>query len=356
MTLFIRCCALAALLVTLAGCARIETSCATVGAVKPLCGVQMPEDIEVLPDEGGLLIAEYGHDGELMGDLVWYQPGPEAAFVSLVSNDNITTGAGEIWGSVDCAVPDKLSPHGIHLSKRGATMQLLVVNHSSYEQVLFYEVKTSRDPQQPPALEWRGCVTFPEYAVLNDVAALPGAGFAVTHMYQRESQTMAQFKSMLGLNDGHVWLWYPGKGASILPNSSARLPNGVEVAEDGRSIWVNNYIDQEVKQYAIPSGDVLSSVHVPNIDNSAWLPDGRLLLASHKFPLGMMRCFGVTEGTCAAGYELIAVDTVAGTTETLFSSSDDELFGPATVAVEYKGKLYAGSFSGDRLAEITLDR
>lgn len=348
--------ALLALALALAGCGRIETSCATVGNVKPLCGVQMPEDIEVLPNEGGLLIAEYGHNGELTGDLVWYQPGPEATFVALVTNDNITTGAGELWGSADCAVPDKLSPHGIHLSKRGATHQLLVVNHSSYEQVLFYEVKTSSDPQLPPALEWRGCVTFPEYAVLNDVAAVAGAGFAVTHMYNRESQAMAQFKSLLGINKGHVWLWYPGKPATILPNSSARLPNGIEVADDGRSVWVNNYIDQQVKQHALPSGEVLAAIHVPNIDNSAWLPDGRLLQASHKSPMGMMPCFGVTEGTCAAGYELIAVDTATGTSETLFSSSKGELFGPATVAVQYKGKLYAGSFSGDRLAEITLQQ
>jgi hypothetical protein len=36
----------------------------------------------------------------------------------------------------------------------------------------------------------------------------------------------------------------------------------------------------------------------------------------------------------------------------IFSAEKGGPFGPATVAIEYRGKLYAGSFSGDRLAEI----
>ena len=54
----------------------------------------------------------------------------------------------------------------------------------------------------------------------------------------------------------------------------ARMPNGIEVARDGQSIWVNNYLEQELRQYQIPTGEVLSTIAIPNIDNSAWLPDG----------------------------------------------------------------------------------
>lgn len=339
----------------LAACTEIETNCEPVADLTPICGVQMPEDLEVLPDNGGLLIGEFGDMGKLPGALTWYQPGPDAKFIQLADNSNIAPGAADTnWGAADCAAPEQLSPHGIHLSHRGDALQLLVVNHSSVEQVLFYEVLAAADNTQAPSLAWRGCVTFPDSAVLNDVAALPDGGFAVTNMYQRENEMLAQIKSLLGMNDGHVWRWIPGNGLRIMANSLARMPNGIEVAADGESIWVNNYIEGEVRQYDIATEETLKVIKVPNIDNSAWLEDGRLLVASHLSPLTMSPCFGLTEGSCGSGYELVAVDTQAGNTEVIFRREQGGPFGPATVAVPYKGKLYAGSFSGDRMAAIHL--
>ena len=342
-------------LCTLAACTEIETSCEPVGKLTPICGVQMPEDLDVLPNNGGLLIGELGNMGKLPGALTWYQPGPGAKFIRLADNNNMAPGASsENWGEADCPMPDQLSPHGIHLSHRGEALQLLVVNHSSMEHVLFYEVLPAADNTQAPSLAWRGCVVFPDSAVLNDVAALPDGGFAVTHMYQRENEFLAQIKSSLGMNDGHVWRWIPATGLRVMANSATRLPNGIEVAADGKSIWVNNYIEGELRQYDVATEEILKVVEVSNIDNSAWLEDGRLLLASHLSPLTMAPCFGLTEGSCGGPYELIAVDTRSGNTEVIFRQERGGPFGPATVAVPYQGKLYAGSFSGDRMAEIRL--
>jgi SMP-30/Gluconolactonase/LRE-like region len=340
-------------LVALAACGEIDTTCEPDGDIIPICGVQMPEDMEPLPDAGGILIGEYGDGGLLPGALTWFQPGAEHKFTRLVESGNITTGAGaQNWGDADCPLPDQLSPHGIHLSQRGDTMQLLVVNHSSREHVLFYEVQPASDNMTAPTLAWRGCVVFPENAVLNDVAALPDGGFAVTHMYDQENQMLAQIKSALGFSAGHVWRWSPDSGIHVMANTQARLPNGIEVAADGKSIWVNNYIEQELRQYDVATEELLITIEIPNIDNSAWLPDGRLLLASHLSPLTMSSCFGLTQGSCGAPFELLAVDTRSGAIETLFRSEQGGPFGPATVAIEYQGKLYAGSFSGDRMAEI----
>ncbi|MCB1689621.1 MAG: SMP-30/gluconolactonase/LRE family protein [Halioglobus sp.] len=347
---------LSVLLIALAvsACGEVELSCAPDGGVTPICGVQMPEDLAPMPDGGGILVAEYGDGGKLPGELKWLQPGAGGEFASLIDSGDITKGGGaQNWGEAGCPAPDSLSPHGIHLSQRGATLQLLVVNHSSREQVLFYEVQPSANSTAPPTLSWRGCVTFPEYAVLNDVAALPDGGFAVTHMYNRESEMLAQFKSMMGLNNGHVWRWSPGSAPRVMANTAAKMPNGIEVAPDGMSIWVNNYIEQELRQYDVASEQLLSTINVPNIDNSAWLGDGRLLLASHLSPLTMAPCFGLLQGSCGSPYELIAVNTATGETEVIFHADKGGPFGPATVAIEYQGKLYAGSFSGDRMAEIT---
>ncbi|MCB1703617.1 MAG: SMP-30/gluconolactonase/LRE family protein [Halioglobus sp.] len=344
---------LAAVLSTVA-CGDIELSCEPEGDEIPICGVQMPEDLAALPDAGGILVAEYGDGGKLPGALSWFQPFTGNGFTRLVDSDNIMVGAStaDNWGEAGCAVPDLLSPHGIYLSPRGDTQQLLVVNHSAVEQVLFYDVLAAPDNTAPPSLAWRGCVTFPGDAVLNDVVALPDGGFAVTHMYQRQHELLAQLGSMLGLNKGHVWRWSPGAGIHVMANTVARMPNGIEVAPDGKSIWVNNYLEQELRQYDVATEQLLQTVQVPNIDNSAWLGDGRLLLASHLSPLTMFPCFGLTQGSCGAGYELIAVDTETGVTESIFRAERGGPFGPATVAIEYQGKLYAGSFSGDRMAEL----
>ncbi len=340
-------------LLALSACAEVELGCAAAGGVTPICGVQMPEDLAPLPAGGGILVAEYGNAGQLSGALKWIQPGAGSGFVTLVDDDTITRGAGrQDWGDADCAAPDRLSPHGIHLSRRGASLQLLVVNHGRREQVLFYQVRPSADRDSAPTLSWRGCVTFPEYAVLNDVAALPDGGFAVTHMYRREAELLAQVKSMLGMNDGHVWRWSPGSAPRVMAGTEAKMPNGIEVAVDGETIWVNNYIEGELRQYDVATEQLLATIDVPNIDNSAWLGDGRLLLASHLSPLTMAPCFGLTQGSCGSPYELVAVDTATGASEVIFRAERGGPFGPATVAVEYQGKLYAGSFSGDRMAEI----
>jgi hypothetical protein len=350
-------CALALSLFLGACSSEVITSCEPRGSVTPFCGTIMPEDLEPLENGRGIIVSEYGDSGHREGILSWFQPDSDTGFVKLVDSSSVTRGASnENWGAQDCTAPPTLSPHGIHLSERGEQLQLLVVNHSEREQVLFYAVTPGADSNTAPDLVWRGCVTFPDYAVLNDVAALPDGGFAVTHMYDRASKAWSELSSLLGLNNGHVWRWRPGLEPTVMANTSARLPNGIEVAHDGKSIWVNNYIDQEVRQYDLASEASLKAIEVPNIDNSAWLPDGRLLLASHLSPFGMAPCFGLTSGSCGSPYELVAVDTEAGTSTILYASEEGEPFGPATVAIEYQGNLYAGSFSGDRLVKITLPK
>ena len=96
---FVRRCSLVVALSILAACGEVELSCEVAGDVTPLCGVQMPEDLEVMPDGGGLLIGEYGHGGKLSGAITWYQPGPGAEFIQLVNSSNMTAGkTGDIWG------------------------------------------------------------------------------------------------------------------------------------------------------------------------------------------------------------------------------------------------------------------
>ena len=72
MSLFVRRCSVVVALSILAACGEVELSCEPDGDVTPLCGVQMPEDLEVMPNGGGLLIGEYGNGGQLPGAITWY--------------------------------------------------------------------------------------------------------------------------------------------------------------------------------------------------------------------------------------------------------------------------------------------
>ncbi len=341
-------------LLALSACSSPELSCDPLDDLTPVCGIQMPEDLEPLPNKGGVLISEYGDTGNLPGAISWIKPEEDNRYEKLLDTKTLSTlETNEVWGDADCAVPSKLSPHGIHLSQRGAVQQLLVVNHGDTEQVLFFEVQSS--VEGPPAILWRGCVQFPENTVLNDVVALPDGGFAVTHMYDGGHSLFSQLGSILGIIKGHVWRWNPETGARIIPGSSASMPNGIAVADDGRSIWVNNYIEGEVWQYDLSTDQVLAKVPVPNIDNSEWLDSQHLLIASHNSSiLRVMTCIGLTEGSCGGGSDLVLLNTETLETEILYSLKEGGPFGPATVAVPYDGDLIAGSFSGDRLAIIKV--
>ena len=74
MNCLLRISAISVALLAVIACSEVDLSCMPDGDVTPLCGVQMPEDIEVLPNGGGLLIGEYGDGGKLPGALTWLQP------------------------------------------------------------------------------------------------------------------------------------------------------------------------------------------------------------------------------------------------------------------------------------------
>jgi hypothetical protein len=343
--------------VLLTGCTEIELGCEAAGVIQPLCGIPMPEDLATWPDEAGLVVSEYGDMGKLTGALGWLSmTDGRHEYRRFLDNDGLAAlPARTPWGDPDCQRPVTLSPHGIHLSRRGEAQQLLVVNHGARESVLFLEIRAPDGAAGVPVLAWRGCVEFPERAVLNDVAALPDGGFAVTHMYDRRPRLLAMLGSVAGLVQGHVWRWSPGRGLDVIPGSEAGMPNGIEVAPEGDAIWVNNYTDGEVRQFLLTEGRVGRRVPVHNIDNSAWLPDGRLLIASHTGSTGeILGCLEIHEGSCGAPFELVALDPQTGAVEVIFAHAGGGPFGPATVAVPWRGRLYAGSYSGDRIGVLSV--
>jgi sugar lactone lactonase YvrE len=253
------------------------------------------------------------------------------------------------WGDPECPGPPgaAISPHGIDVAKRpdGRT-SLLAVNHGGRESVELFEVLWSGAEAR---LEWRGCALAPEGALFNDAVHLPGSGFLVTRMLDRDDEMWGMLRASLGRATGRVYEWQPRAGFRPVPGSAGPMPNGIEVSSDGAELYLNLYSAGEVRRVARDSGRVLAAGRVRQPDNSSWAADGRLLVASHKGGVAEnMACMRLREGACGMAFEILALDPQTLDGEVIFANAGPPM-GGATVAIEVNGDLLMGSFAGDRL-------
>jgi len=352
--------ALAAL--ALLGCGgKVEPilSCEPVGAARPICGFQNPEDLELLPDGEHLLVSEFGSmQGARAGSLALFELASDERTVLYRGGDGGSVTPG--WGDPDCPgpPPEAMSPHGIHLSRRAdGGLQLLVVNHGGRESVELFEVIGSGSGW---AVAWRGCAVAPEGAWLNDVVALPEGGFLVTHMLPKRGgalQVVEYLKpALLGMRTGHVLEWRPERGFAPLSGTEAAFANGIALSADGTTIYLNASIGGEVLRIDRASGRAQGSAKVAGPDNSSWAPDGRLLVASFTGQLWeTLACDGIERGACPIPFEIVAVDPETLATETVYRGGGAPM-GAGTVGVRVRDELFVGSFAGDRILRVALDR
>ncbi|MEQ8661537.1 MAG: hypothetical protein RLW62_12015 [Gammaproteobacteria bacterium] len=318
----------------------------------PVCGVQRPEDIEVLPG-GALLISEYGGlAGAHTGRLTLYRP-DDGDLRALYPGDGAADGDPD-WGAADCpgAPGAELDPHGIHHGPSGGADRVLVVNHRGREAVELFEVMAADTPSAT-RLVWRGCVPAPAEVWMNDVVGLPGGGFAVSHMVPRGTDGEALFEAERTRgNSGHVLTWMPREGWRKLPGSDGALPNGLEVSDDGDILYVNEYFGDRVYALERASGRRLWSTAVDAPDNASWGADGRLLVASHHADLeAVLACDHDPLVMCPLPFSIVAIDPVDGRRVTVVEGGGPGApMGAATVAVEHAGRLWLGSYVGDRMA------
>ena len=331
--------------------------CEAERGIRPVCGLQNPEDLVVLPD-GTLLLSQMGQmDGSASGGLAHFDPDSERATALFPSGGigslpDVGSGAMAGWGAADCPGPPgaAFSPHGIDLARRpDGALQLLVVNHGGRESVEFFEVLGTAGKTQ---VEWRGCAVPEPPHFLNDVAALPDGGFVVSHMFPKSSGAESLWHSLrgiLGFDVGYVLEWDAEGGFRELPGSAGPMPNGVAVSPDGRHVFVNLYIGGEVRRLARDGSEPPASVEIVRPDNLSWAPDGRLLIASHIGPFGdMMACNGLESGACALEFAIVALDPVTMETEVVFQNAGAPM-GAGTTAVQRGDELFIGSFAGDRI-------
>ena len=338
------------------GCQPEAIPCQDVGDRHAICGVDNAEDLAALPLSPFVIFGQgYGGFRKHEGNISVMDTRSEEISVLFRGGSPGAQASGERgWGDPECLSPPnpRFSPHGIDLaSLPDGRLRLLVVNHGHGERIEFFEVF---DEDGRPAVVWRGCAVPPEGAFLNDVVGLADGGFLTTHMMEYDTNFSSTVRGLLGLDTGFVYRWHPERGFSILPGSEGALPNGIQMAPDGKRVFLDLYLASEIRVLDLESGRELHTLEVSGPDNLTWTRDGRLLVASHLGGMGdSLSCMRNTGGACGMAFEIVSIDPDTYATEVVFSHSGAPM-GAGTAALDLGDELLIGSFASDRLLRVPL--
>ena len=318
--------------------------------------LQNPEDLVLVPGTRSLLVSEFaGMEDGAAGLLSRLDLDTNARTPLFRPGDGGLETAG--WGDPACpGPPEEFSPHGIDLVERtDGALALAVVNHAGRESVEWFEVERAASGA---TVAWRGCVVAPDEGWFNEVVALPDGGFLASHMMPRNGlgQTLEMIKSgVFGVESGFVYEWSADGGFAPIPGTETGFANGIALAPDGRTLFVNSSVGGGVLRVDRETGERTGRADVPAPDNSTWSEDGRLLVASFTASFSeFSSCQELEAGACAASFQIVAVDPESLETEVVYES-DGQTMGAGTVGLRVGDELFVGSFAGDRILRVRLE-
>ena len=173
------------------GLARsVEAQCEPDGDVQFVCGPVSPEDLVAVPESPWVIVSGMEDDG-----YVYATDTRDHHSMVLFPTETVQTQPAASFS--DCAGPstEAFRPHGLSLRPGdGGRHTLYVVRHGAREAIEVFDLDIRA---AVPSLTWRGCAVAPDGVTFNSVAALPGGGFAATH---------------LSPPTGELWEWQPDKG------------------------------------------------------------------------------------------------------------------------------------------------
>jgi hypothetical protein len=329
---------------------------------RPICKFQSPEDIVPLPGNEALLISAYGAmnaSGEMRkpGGLVLFSLDDETP-TTIYSGGSDADQAEAGWGDPTCPPPpkDRFNAHGIDLVKRSdGRLALLVVQHFGREAIEFFELTGAGKDWD---IAWKGCVLAPPDASLNEVVGLPNGDFFTTKMASLAGAT--DFTEGIPTEPtGHVFFWSAAAGFKKIEGTDGVMPNGIAASADGKTLFLNVTMQNEVRKIDVATGELLATASVKMPDNVTWAPDGqRLLVASlHGFETtNFSVCVDLPEGACPIPFSIQAVDAETMKTLGPVYESEGTPMGGGTVGLQVGNELFIGSFTGDRILRVALDQ
>jgi hypothetical protein len=232
--------------------------------------------------------------------------------------------------------PDGFQTHGLYVEPGGGPVyKLFVVAHGPRESIEIFEVDTA---PATPVVTWLGCVVAPDPIGLNSVRGLPDGGFITTNFLPRNSTPEETQRMREGATNGELWEWHTDTGWVEVPGSEAAGANGLELSDDGRTLYIAAWGSQSFIRL---SRGVTPPVReeIPlgfRVDNIHWARDGKLWSVGQDGP------------------EWIAVKIDPDTLEAqeLVRRADTPEFGSGTALAEVGDALWVGSFRGNRIVIV----
>jgi hypothetical protein len=299
-----------------------------------VCGQQAPEDLVALGPQWVLAGAYSGTGGFALirvSDRVSHTAYPAAA--AKHQHDAKTYPA--------CPGPPaaaQFTTHGVYVEPgSGPVYKVFVVGHGARESIEVFSIDTA---PATPAVTWLGCAIAPDPIGLNSVRGLPDGGFITTNFLPRGTPRDVTQRMLGGERNGELWEWHTDSGWVKVPGSEASGANGVELSNDGRTLYVAEWGSQSffrVSRGATPP----KRDEIPlgfRIDNIHWARDGSL--------------FGV--GQAGQAWKAVKIDPNTLTVRDVVTVTDTPEFGAGTALVEVGNQLWVGSFRGNRIQIVPV--
>jgi hypothetical protein len=293
-----------------------------------VCGQQGPEDLVAMGSAWAVASAYAGTGGVTLirtRDRTSITAYPAAAAKEQLDAKTYPQCPGPPRGA--------FTTHGVYVVPgHGPVYKLFVVGHGARESIEVFNADTRG---ATPVLTWIGCAIAPGVVGLNSVRGLPDGGFITTNFLPRDQQMQSM---MEGTKNGELWEWHTASGWQKIPGSEASGANGVELSDDGKTLYVAAWGSQTfftLSRGATPP--VRKDIDLGfRIDNIHWAKDGRLLGA----------------GQVGQDWRVVKIDPKTLKVEQIHAQDDAPGFGGGTVALEVGDKLWVGSYRGDRIAVV----
>ncbi len=294
-----------------------------------ICGQQGPEDLVPMGNDWAVASAYSGTGGVTLIRI--RDRRSMTAYPAATAKEQL-----DAKTYPQCPGPPRgaFTTHGVYVAPgNGPTHKLFVVGHGARESIEVFNVDTRG---AAPALTWIGCAIAPEPVGLNSVRGLPDGSFVTTNFLPRNQpmQTM-----MNGGRNGELWEWHAASGWVKVPGSEASGANGVELSDDGRTLYVAAWGSQSF--FTLSRGaatPVRKEIELGfRIDNIHWTKDGKHLLGA---------------GQVGQDWRVVKIDPVTLQVDQIYAQDDAPGFGGGTVALEVGNKLWVGSYRGDRIAIV----
>jgi hypothetical protein len=315
--------------------AQAPAKCDAIGDVQFICGQNGPEDLVVVPGGQWVVASSYGGSGGVMlirvSDRMSSVGYPGAAPKERLDAKTYNT----CPGPPDAAFKAKFLTHGLYLQAgTNSVHKLFVVVHGGREAVEVFELDAR---PQTPTLTWIGCAVAPDPIGLNSVRALPDGGFIASNFLPRGTNMGTIQK---GEKNGELWEWHTASGWQKVPASEASGANGLEMSEDGRTLYVAAWGSQSFFRLSRgPANPVREEVPLGfRVDNIRWARDGSILAAG--------------QGGTAPAFttQIVKIDPTTLKVQEVLNRPAVGPFNAGTVAVEIGNQYWVGSFRGDRIA------